>query len=1062
MLYHYFKINNMVNHRFLNISNISFYDPHVNAILTCRAKDPIGTFCEMLYKKDNKRLIKNDIVKKCINKNNSIKIFFSKECFKHIFVPEPCDHPYERNKLKNNIPENSTRLDVLISNKHGILNINTFAKFKVKCVDRKATVNDILRVHDVSYLKFIINKIKNFKMSDDDLMYFDDFLTKAKKNFKNYLLTNNGNENTGNQNNPIQKNEILQTFYLINKKSELENIMLIRMNNKFMGNRDLYIQNYLSNIHTPMHANLKDKPLVSLELKKILSDSDSEDNNNNDIENYEPEKYVYMENGIRMNILTDEGLTEAANVLYINNSILYNNNIFFNNNLLYNNNILMSEKNTDYPFFHNEDIVGTNKSATNLLIQEKLSSYNINVREKKKKKNKWNKDKIEKLLLVDNDTFVNKYSFNCALSASGVVLKAVDYVHKQKKIVNCGYEKLKKCKKCKYCKKCENCKKCKNSETCKNCKNCKKCEYCKKCKKYRIQNNSIIPNNRKKIFCVVRPPGHHLGTFGAAQFNLTDEDVAAGSQGFCILNNVAVGLAYAKYTYKKFERIAIIDFDVHHGNGTEQIIRNLGLKKLTVNEYIDIYSWKGWKDNNDKKNIFFSSVHAYDGYFYPGTGYDTVELEPYIINVTLKKNMTSLEFLNIFHSKILIHLYYFKPNLLFLSAGFDGHQLDYVNNGFVKKNTSTYFYLTKLVLSLQNKLNFPIISVLEGGYNTSKDMASVFSLSVLEHVLSFYYNDISFFRKKEIKLKDLKKNIERMERYKNDLKKYKNDLKKYKDDLKVFEDYLKENKNLFENYKNDLKKHRNDFKKHKNDLKIFKDDFKKYKDDFKIYCDFNNYYDLKKSCNYFSIYYDDFNKYYDNLNVHEHTNNNQTTLQSNTDKNNTSIETCNTNIIDKMKNKIKKSEKENKKIKETPTLYYPFICIGKKKIINMFERYFSVFKEKTEETQNLNLFYKLVEYNNFLKIYDLRNIDMKNKMNKFMQTHEAVLKNILLECNYDYSKIDPIILPSNCYFYELLNYLKIKGISMKPKTPTKLEKKFFSAINNPYDFNKIDLENCKR
>ncbi|CAD2101306.1 histone deacetylase, putative [Plasmodium vinckei lentum] len=708
-----------------------------------------------------KDFINNYVIKKQTDKRNRIEIFYSHECAKHIFVPEPTDYPYMRNRIKNSIPENSTRLDVLISNKHGILKLNTFVNFKIKKIQRKATALDVLRVHDVSYIKMLLQKMKklNYYNTNDK---FDNFLEPSKKNIKNYL--------------------VLPEYY-----SESPNNDNIPDHIKMLKNNNIISSMYEGSTHY-------------------------RDNNNgpfdNCIEDDEHKKSGY--NGVYEKEL-DSGINSSNNIT--------------------------EGKISSY----NSSSITAIQSPEKKLISKKYSSNNSIF-----------KEKYDKLVLIDSDTFVNKHSFNCALNASGVVLNAVDYISS---------------------------------------KNYKK--------------------NKKKIFCVVRPPGHHLGTFGAAQFNQTDEDKAAGSQGFCLLNNIAIGISYAKYKYEKYERIAIIDFDVHHGNGTEQIIRNIGLKKIKINDYIDIYSWKGWKDKNDKKNIFFSSIHAFDGYFYPGTGYDTVELEPYIINVTLKKNMDENDFLQLFHNNILIHLYHFKPDLLFLSAGFDGHKLDYVNNGFVKKNTSTYFYLTNLIVSLQNKLHFPIISVLEGGYNTSNDMASVFSLSVLEHNLSFYYNDISF-------LSCRKKNKSK------------------------------------------------------------------------------------------------------------------------------------TNIIEKKC--TKKGAKKN-------VLKFPYICLGKSKMEDMFKNYFSVFKEKTKETANLNLTNKVVEYHKYIKEYDHKENEMKKKMSKFLNKNKLYFQNILNDANLLSTSIN-IKLPFESYFYQVLFLLRIKFknkkcLKKKKKLLSQDANQYFSILNNPSDIHNL-------
>ncbi|SBS86246.1 histone deacetylase, putative (HDA1), partial [Plasmodium ovale curtisi] len=759
----------------------------VQALEKCKGKNSLRTSGS----RNRSYFINGYIIKKKINKNDKIEIFYSNECAKHIFVPEPSDHPYLRNRIKSNIPENSSRLDVLISDKHGILKSNTFVNFKLKRTLRKATASDILRVHDISYLKMLLQKMKKCTMDEHDNRcdskcdgrcndIYDNFLEQSKKTQKNYLETsenhneNDNNEPTSEHLHMLRNNNIISSLFE-GKKQRKGHLCKEDVNRGIIG---------------------KDTAIVA------------------------------------------HGIQGASSTV-------------------------------DYPSCN--DVSSKNSSGT------RNKRFNVS--------GSGSREKMDKLILLDNDTFVNKHSFNCALNASGVVLKAIDYVYAKKK-------------------------------------------------------------KKKKIFCVVRPPGHHLGTFGAAQFNLTDEDRAAGSQGFCILNNIAIGISYAKYKYEKFEKIAIIDFDIHHGNGTEQIIRNLGLKKIRVNDYIDIYSWKGWRDKNDKKNIFFSSIHAFDGYFYPGTGNDTVELEPYIINVTLKKNMDEQDFLQLFHNNILIHLYHFKPNLLFLSAGFDGHKLDYVNNGFVKKNTSTYFYMTNLILSLQNKLHFPIISVLEGGYNTSNDMASVFSLSVLEHLLSFYYNDTTFTSYK---------------RQRTDCTPNRGKIPSNRSQGQELSAKKRGNNNRSGNCAQGKK--------------------------------------TKKACN-------------------------------------------------PTKNTYKKKN----------VLKFPHICVGKSKMEKMFKNYFTVFKEKTKETDNLNLTDHVKEYDKYLNEFDKKQKEMKCKINNFLAKHGKYMENVLNDKKMDFSNMKIIKLPYESYFYEILSHLKIN--LKKEKNSGKKDDKvssqdvteYFSLLNNPSDF----------
>lgn len=155
---------------------------------------------------------------------------------------------------------------------------------------------------------------------------------------------------------------------------------------------------------------------------------------------------------------------------------------------------------------------------------------------------------------------------------------------------------------------------------------------------------------------------------------------SAGSQGFCLINNVAVGAAYAKYIYanKGIRKIAIIDFDIHHGNGTNQIVRNIGPRTVKCRHGTNgtrsegpnapqngHQLWFGWRDVNDREEVFFSSIHAYDGVFYPGTGKPCVKYdssEPRIINVAVPEGTTSPEFRVLFETKVLPYLLHFNPD----------------------------------------------------------------------------------------------------------------------------------------------------------------------------------------------------------------------------------------------------------------------------------------------------------------------------------------------------------------------------------------------------------------
>ncbi len=138
----------------------------------------------------------------------------------------------------------------------------------------------------------------------------------------------------------------------------------------------------------------------------------------------------------------------------------------------------------------------------------------------------------------------------------------------------------------------------------------------------------------KNAFCAVRPPGHH------AEKNK--------AMGFCIYNNVAVGANYLINKYK-LKKIAIIDFDVHHGNGTQDIFY-------------------------DNEKVLYISTHQYP--YYPGSGTnDEKGKHNNILNIPLPAGTTSEEYLNAYES-VLNKIKEFKPEFILLSAGFDAHKDD--------------------------------------------------------------------------------------------------------------------------------------------------------------------------------------------------------------------------------------------------------------------------------------------------------------------------------------------------------------------------------------------------
>jgi len=175
-------------------------------------------------------------------------------------------------------------------------------------------------------------------------------------------------------------------------------------------------------------------------------------------------------------------------------------------------------------------------------------------------------------------------------------------------------------------------------------------------------------------FCAVRPPGHH------AERNK--------AMGFCIYNNVAVGTHYLLEKYK-FNKVAIIDFDVHHGNGTQDIFY-------------------------DNEKVLYISTHQYP--YYPGTGAEK-EKGKYnnIFNIPLPAGTTSEEYLNAYEF-VLKKIKEFKPEFILLSAGFDAHKDDPLAQ--FQLTSKDFYNLTKRTLNLAKLYcEGKVVSILEGGYD---------------------------------------------------------------------------------------------------------------------------------------------------------------------------------------------------------------------------------------------------------------------------------------------------------------------------------------------------------
>ncbi len=186
--------------------------------------------------------------------------------------------------------------------------------------------------------------------------------------------------------------------------------------------------------------------------------------------------------------------------------------------------------------------------------------------------------------------------------------------------------------------------------------------------------DAVMAGEARNAFCAVRPPGHHAEPGHA--------------MGFCLFNNVTIGAQHARQA-KGIERVAVIDFDVHHGNGTQAAFE-------------------------DDASLFYGSTHQMP--LYPGTGSASERGVGNIVNVPLAPRSGSNEFRHAFTARILPALEDFRPEFMLISAGFDAHRSDPLAQLMLVE--ADYGWCTAQLLDIAARHGQGrVVSTLEGGYD---------------------------------------------------------------------------------------------------------------------------------------------------------------------------------------------------------------------------------------------------------------------------------------------------------------------------------------------------------
>ena len=188
-------------------------------------------------------------------------------------------------------------------------------------------------------------------------------------------------------------------------------------------------------------------------------------------------------------------------------------------------------------------------------------------------------------------------------------------------------------------------------------------------------------------FCVVRPPGHHAER--------------ATALGFCFLNNVAIAARYWQKAHQR-QRIFIIDWDAHHGNGIQSAFEN-------------------------DPDVFYASIHEHPTFSFPGTGYADEHGAGdgcgTTLNVPLSPGSGDEMLLNALRTKIFPAFEAFQPEALIVAAGFDGHQADDMSG--LSYSTKVFDELGRMMNEWGQRCQGRVVSILEGGYHLEALAASV-------------------------------------------------------------------------------------------------------------------------------------------------------------------------------------------------------------------------------------------------------------------------------------------------------------------------------------------------